>query len=59
MTPDEQKELYKQAIKEAADEWLQKQYATFGKWTIRGMLSALSVIVLYVYAAAHGWVIKL
>lgn len=29
MTPEEQKELYKQAIKEAADEWLQKQYATF------------------------------
>ena len=59
MTPEEQKELYKQAIKEAADEWLQKQYATFGRWTVRGLLSALSVVILYMYAAAHGWVIKL
>lgn len=59
MTPEEQKELYKQAIKEAAEEWLREQYATFGRWTMRGLISALSVVILYMYAAAHGWIIKL
>lgn len=59
MTPEEQKELYKQAIKEAAEEWLKEQYSTFGRWTMRGLLSAVSVVILYMYASAHGWVIKL
>lgn len=59
MTPEEQKELYKQAIKEAAEEWLKEQYSTFGRWTARGLLSTLSVVILYMYATSHGWVIKL
>ena len=58
MTPEEQKELHKEAIKEAINEWLDKQYILFGKWTIRGIASIGITLVLYSYAAAHGWVIK-
>ena len=61
MTPEEQEELkalHKEAIKEAINEWLDKQYILFGKWTIRGMASGCLVILLYGYASAHGWMIK-
>ncbi len=57
MTPEEQKELHKQAIKEAIGEWLDKQFIIVGKWTIRGVASACLAIFLYSYAAAHGWAI--
>jgi len=61
MTPEEQEELkvlHKEAIKEAINEWLDKQYILFGKWTIRGLASGALVVLLYGYAAAHGWMIK-
>jgi hypothetical protein len=58
MTPEEQKELHKEAIKEAINEWLDKQYILFGKWTLRGFASIGITLILYSYAAAHGWVIK-
>jgi hypothetical protein len=58
MTPEEQKELHKQAIKEAIGEWLDKQFIIVGKWTIRGVASVALGMFLYAYAAAHGWVIK-
>jgi hypothetical protein len=58
MTPEEQKELHKEAIKEAINEWLDKQYILFGKWTLRGMASAGLAMFLYGYAAAHGWIVK-
>lgn len=58
MTPEEQKELQKQAFKEAISEWLDKQFSAFGKWTLRGISSIALGMFLYAYAAAHGWVIK-
>lgn len=30
---------FKQAVKEAIDEWLTKQFATFGRWTFLGLCS--------------------
>lgn len=58
MTPEELKALHKEAIKEAINEWLDKQYILFGKWTLRGLASAGLAMILYGYAAAHGWVVK-
>jgi hypothetical protein len=58
MTPEEQKELHKAAFKEAISEWLDKQFATVGKWTLRGITSVALGMFLYAYAAAHGWIIK-
>ena len=39
MTPDEQKEIHKEAIKEAISEWLDKQFTAVGKVTIKGLAS--------------------
>ena len=59
MTPDEQKKMHKEAIKEAIQEWLDKQFIVLGKWTLKG-LSAMSLAALvYLWAASHGWNIKL
>jgi hypothetical protein len=58
MTPDEQKELHKEAIKEAISEWLDKQFTTVGKVTIKGLASMGLAALVYLYAAAHGWNIK-
>ena len=58
MTPEEQKELHKQAIKEAIQEWLDAQYQVVGKWTVKGFRAMVLVSIVYLYAAAHGWNIK-
>lgn len=44
---------YKAALKEALQEWLDKQFALFGKWTLAGLLSA--ALAGAVYLAIHGW----
>lgn len=59
MTPEEQKELHKAAIKEAISEWLDRQYTSLGKWTLKGIAAAALAVLFYLYAAAHGWIIKL
>lgn len=59
MTPEEQKELHKEAIKEAIQEWLDQQYKMVGRWTMKGITAAALAVLFYMYAAAHGWVIKL
>lgn len=59
MTPEEQKELHKAAIKEAISEWLDKQYTSLGKWTLKGITAAALAVLFYLYAAAHGWIVKL
>lgn len=40
MRREEDKELMKEALKEAAREWLDEQFAAFGKWTAVGIASA-------------------
>lgn len=40
MRREEDKELFKEAMKEAGKEWLNEQFAAFGKWTALGLLSA-------------------
>lgn len=59
MTPEEQKELHKAAIKEAIQEWLDQQYKAVGKWTMKGVLAMALAVLFYLYAASHGWIIKL
>ena len=59
MTPEEQKELHKAAIKEAISEWLDKQFIVLGKWTLKGLSAMGLAALVYMWAAAHGWHIKL
>lgn len=51
----EDKALIKEAIKEAVKEWLQEVYASFGKWSIRGIGAALIVALLYFILTMNGW----
>lgn len=51
MSQDEMKE----AVKEAAKEWLNEQYAILGKWTLRAVLSAGVVALMYFILMMSGW----
>ena len=55
MTEDERKQLVKQAFKEAAREWLDDIYRSFGKWALRAVGAALVVGILYLVLALNGW----
>lgn len=48
-------EEQKKIIKEALKEWLDAQFAAFGKWTFMGLLSVLFVAVSYAWLWEHGW----
>lgn len=58
MTPEEQKEMHKQAIKEALQEWLDKQFIMFGKWSLKGIGAVALAGLVYLWAVTHGWNIK-
>jgi hypothetical protein len=51
LTKDEQKEVVKQAIQE----WLDGQFARFGRYSLVAVVSALMAAVFYLYLAAHGF----
>jgi hypothetical protein len=59
MSTDEQKEIHKQAIKEAISEWLDKQFIALGKWTLKGLSAMGLAALVYLWAASHGWSIKI
>jgi hypothetical protein len=48
-------EAVKSAIKEAIREWLDAQFATFGKWTLMGLASAGMAALLYFTLTSAGW----
>lgn len=52
---DEQKAI----IKEVLQEWLDKQFAIFGKWTLRGIASMGFFVVMYFWLNGHGVDIRL
>lgn len=47
--------LDKEIVKEALQEWLDKQFAAFGKWTLAGLISTALAGAVYLWFAAHGW----
>lgn len=55
MAPVLDKEEWKAVVKEALQEWLDKQFATFGKWTLAGVVSVALVGILYLYLTSNGW----
>lgn len=54
MTEEEEKQ-FKEAIKEAAREWLQDQFAMFGKWTAIGISSAIFFVVVKMLVLSGDW----
>lgn len=50
LTREEQKEVVKQAIQE----WLDGQFAKFGKYSVGALISAGIGLVVYFWLVAHG-----
>jgi hypothetical protein len=53
--PDIDKQVQKDAIKEALREWLNDQYAEFGKWTARSIVAVVLAGLVWFWASSHGW----
>jgi hypothetical protein len=52
---DPKDDAVKTALKEAMREWLDAQFAAFGKWTLGGLLSAAIVGLVYLAMTGAGW----
>lgn len=52
---DAEAEAKKELIKQAISEWLDKQFATLGKWTLAGLASAGVAGVGYFILTIGGW----
>lgn len=55
---EEQKKLMKAALKEGIQEWLDKQFVQFGKWTLAALASAFLGAAVYLVLWSKGWVPK-
>jgi hypothetical protein len=52
------KDEAKAAMKEALQEWLDKQWASLGKWTMGGIASTALSALAYLYFKTHGFILK-
>lgn len=55
---DLSKEETKTAIKEAVGEWLDGQWAAFGKWSAAGLFSLAVAGLAYAFFTTHGFMGK-
>ena len=44
-----------QLIKEALKEWLDEKWATFGKWSAKGIAAMILSVLAYIWLTQHGW----
>lgn len=51
----EQKKVLEEAIDNAITKWLDKQFATFGKWTFHGLLAAVLAGAVWLYFHSGGF----
>jgi len=55
MRREEDKELFKQAMKEAGKEWLTEQFAAFGKWSAIGIASGAFYLLVKFFVINGVW----
>lgn len=56
MSGDEARKLAdKEVVKEALEEWLDKKFAQFGKWTLGGLCALAFAGCVYLALAGQGW----
>lgn len=53
--PNIDPEIQKQAVKEALREWLNDQFASFGRWSFYGLFAAAFVGLVYLALTGAGW----
>lgn len=49
------KDVQKEALKEALSEWLDHKFAQFGKWTLTGLFAMAIAGVVWVFLGTHGY----
>jgi hypothetical protein len=49
------KDVLKEATKEAIQEWLDKQFSTLGRWTLGGITSMGLAALTYWFLTSNGW----
>jgi hypothetical protein len=52
---DEQRRIFKEALKEAIKEWLDEQFTHFGKWSMSGIAALALAALLYFILTNQGW----
>jgi len=45
-------------LDEALEEWLDKQFTKFGRWSLRSIGAIALAALVYMWAMSHGWSIK-
>jgi hypothetical protein len=55
IVPNIDKETQKAAVKEALQEWLDKQFVALGKWSLGGIISMGLVVMTYLFLTQSGW----
>lgn len=53
--PPPDRDLQKAALKEALKEWLDEQFAMFGRWTFYSALAAGFAGLVYLGLRSQGW----
>lgn len=53
--PEFEAEEQKRIIKEAINEWLDKQFTKLGKWTLGGICSMGLAAITYWFLTSSGW----
>ena len=51
----ERKAIVKEALREVIKEWLDERFRAVGKWTVRGLASALFAALAYFILTHGGW----
>lgn len=52
---EEDKALFKQAMKEAGKEWLNEQFTAFGKWSAIGIVSGAFYLLVKFLVLNNSW----
>ena len=52
---DPKDEEARRLVKEAISEWLDSMFATFGKWTLGGLVAAVLSGFVYIALIGAGW----
>lgn len=55
MSDEEKARLFKKALKEGLREWLDDQFATFGKWSAGAVAAAALFALVYFILEMNGW----
>lgn len=55
MPTDLDRESQKAALKEALKEWMDEQFAAFGRWAFYGLMALAFTGVVYLALIGQGW----